>query len=86
MQEHKLINYMLSIVQNRLPLPPRFFLKRGGGTGKWILITSQWGGGIWKIKKGGGRMVQGQVFLKDGGRGVEALSLFNFFKVYHFYI
>ena len=25
------------------------------------------GGGIWKIKKGGGSMVQGQVFLKGGG-------------------
>ena len=33
------------------PLPPPFFLK----------------GGIWKIKKGGGSMVQGQVFLKGGG-------------------
>ena len=33
---------------------------------------------------GGGSMVQGQVFFK--GRGGLALFLFNFFKVYHFYI
>ena len=32
----------------------------------------------------GGSMVQGQVHLK--GRGGLTLSLFNFFKVYHFYI
>ena len=33
-------------------------------------------------------MVQGQVFLNGGGEvgAVLALSLFNFFKVYHFYI
>ena len=35
-----------------------------------------------KLKKGGGSMVQGQVFLK--GRGL-ALFLFSFSKVYHFY-
>ena len=35
------------------------------------------------VKKGGERMVQEQVFLK--GAGV-TLFLFNFFKVYHFYI
>ena len=39
------------------------------------------GEGLWKIKKGGGSMVQGQVFLKGGGL---AFVLFNFFKVYHF--
>ena len=39
---------------------------------------------IWEILKRGGRMVQGQVFLKGGG-GL-TLVLFNFFKVYHFYI
>ena len=43
------------------------------------------------LKGDGGRMVQGQVFLKwggpppGGGEGL-ALSLFKFFKVYHFYI
>ena len=32
-------------------------------------------------------MVQGQVFLKGGGgAGGLALFLFNFFKVYHFYM
>ena len=35
-----------------------------------------------KLKKGGGSMVQGQVFLK--GKGL-TLFLFSFFKVYHFY-
>ena len=35
-----------------------------------------------KLKKGNGSMVQGQVFLK----GALTLLLFNFFKVYHFYI
>ena len=41
-----------------------------------------------KLKKGGGNMVQGQVFLKGGGGGEGGLPLFlfNFFKVYHFYI
>ena len=36
-----------------------------------------------KLKKGGGSTMQGQVFLK-GGEGLTLL--FNFFKVYHFYI
>ena len=31
-------------------------------------------------------MVQGQVFLKREGEEGLALFLFNFFKVYHFYI
>ena len=39
-------------------------------------------GGNLKNKKGGGSMVQGQVFLKGGG-GL-TLFLFNFFEVYHF--
>ena len=45
------------------------------------------GGKSEKFKKGGGSMVQGQVFLKDGGVGSAglALFLFNFFKVHHFY-
>ena len=37
-----------------------------------------------KLKKGGGSMVQGQVLLKEKEGG--ALFLFNFFKVYRFYI
>ena len=41
------------------------------------------GRGPWEIKKEDGSMVQGQVFLKGGEL---ALLLFNFFKVYHFYI
>ena len=36
-----------------------------------------------KLKKGGGSMVLGQVFLRGGGL---VLFLFNFLKVYHFYI
>ena len=49
-----------------------------------------------KLEKGGGNMVQGQVLLKvceyvcvfEEGEGGEELTLFvfNFFKVYHFYI
>ena len=39
-------------------------------------------GGIWKIKKRGGSMVQGQRFLKEGGTD----TFPNFFKVYHFSI
>ena len=57
----------------------RPFLK--GGSKFWLPPPEE---GIWKIKNGGGgSMVQGQVFIK-GGR--LALFLFNFFKVYHFYI
>ena len=43
-------------------LPPIF---KGGG--QWILITSLGGVETWKIKKEGGSMVQGQVYLKEGG-------------------
>ena len=53
-----------------------------------MLITSHGGGEgnlkSEKLKKGGGSMVQGQVLLKEKEGG--ALFLFNFFKVYHFYI
>ena len=44
-----------------------------------------WRGESEKLKKAGGSMVQGQVFLKwagVGGRGGLALLLFNFFMVY----
>ena len=51
--------------------------------GELILITSPGGGESEKLKKGDGSMVQGQVFLKR--RGLK-LFLFDFFKVYHFYI
>ena len=55
---------------HNLDLPP---LVKGG---KLILITSPRGGGdSEKFKKGGGSMVQGQVFLKVGEGGG-----------YHFYI
>ena len=45
-------------------------------------------GGIWKIKKKSGSMVQGYVFLKmEGGWGGGLkLFLFNFLQVYHTYI
>ena len=39
-----------------------------------VLITSPGGGEIWKIKKRGGCMVQGQVFLK-GGREVDTFTI-----------
>ena len=54
-----------------------------GGEVNFDYLTRRGGGGILKIKKVGGSMVQGQVFLK--GEGL-ALFLFNFFKVYHFCI
>ena len=47
---------------HNLDLPPLF---KGG---RLILITSPGrGGDSEKLKKGGGSMVQGQVFLKEGG-------------------
>ena len=59
------------------PSPPPFY--RGG---KGILITFPGWDESEKLKKVGGSMVQGQVFLKGGG-GL-TLFLFKFFKVYHF--
>ena len=59
---------------------PPFFLKGGS---EFQLPHSE-GRESEKLKKGGGSMVQGQVFLKE--RGGLSLFLFNFFKVYHFYI
>ena len=50
------------------PLPPPFFLK----------------GGIWKIKKGGGSMVQGQVFLKGGGSWHFSYLIFLRFIIFTF--
>ena len=80
MQEHKLINYMLSIVHN--PPSSPLFLKGGGVNFNYLSD-----GGNLKVKnlkKGWKHGVQGQVFLKGGG-GL-ALSLFHFIKVSHFYI
>ena len=63
--------------------PPLFF-KGGEGEG-WVNFDYlPQRGGIWKITNGGGSMVQGQVSWKEG-RGL-AVFLFNFFKVYRFYI
>ena len=45
-----------------------------------------WRGKSEKLKKRGGSMVQGRVFLKGGGGGGVTLFLFNFFKGFHFYI
>ena len=42
------------------------------------------GGGNLKIKKGGGSMLQVQVFLKGGGAGT--FPIYFFFKIYHFCI
>ena len=59
--------------------PPSPFLK---GVSKFNYLPRR---GVSEIlQKGSGSMVQGQVFLKVG-EGL-ALLLFNFFKVYHFYI
>ena len=52
MQEHKLINYMLSIVQN----PPPPFLQGGGGEN--FNYLPEWGRSE-QLKKGGGSMVYG---------------------------
>ena len=41
-------------------------------------------GGNLKIKKGGGSMLQVQVFLKGGGAGT--FPIYFFFKIYHFCI
>ena len=54
-----------------------FFLKGGGAGGVNFYYLPRL-----KIKKGGGSMVQGQVFLKSG----LTLFQFNFFEVYHFYL
>ena len=67
------------------PCPHPLFLKLWR---KQDLITSlpgkEWGSE--KLKKWGENMMHGQVFLKGGEGGGLTLSLFNFFKVYHFYI
>ena len=43
--------------------------------------------GYGKLKKGGASIVQGQVFLKDGGGGGGGGTFqFIFLKVYNFYI
>ena len=47
------------------PPPPSAPLFKGEGGGVNFDYLP-WRGGIWKIKKGGGDMVQGQVFLKGG--------------------
>ena len=57
--------------------PPLFFLT-GGVNFNYLLRRGE----SEKLKKGGGSMAQGQVFLGGG----LALLLFYFFKVYHFYI
>ena len=55
------------------------FLKVGGVNFDYLPQS----GGSEKLKKGGGSIVQGKVFLKKRGL---ALFLFNAFKVYHFHI
>ena len=61
-----------------LPLSLSFFEREGRVNFEYLE------GEFWKIKKGGGSIAQEQVFLKGGGR--LTLFLFNYFKVYHFYI
>ena len=52
------------------PPPPPPFLK--GESKFWLPLSKGQGGGgrgggwFWKIQKGGGSMVQGQVFLREG--------------------
>ena len=58
--------------------PPTFF--KGGGEVNFNYLPRRRESG--NLEKGGGSMVQGQAFLKGG----LALFLFNFFKIYHFYI
>ena len=58
------------------PLP-----RWGWGESKFEIPPPE--GETWKIKKGGGSILQMQVFLKEGGL---AFFLFNFLKVYHFCI
>ena len=50
--------------------------------GEWILINSLGGGGTWKIKKGGGSMVQWQLFLKAGA-GTFAIKFFKGWTFLH---
>ena len=87
MQEHKLITYMLGIVQ---PPPPPFFLKGGGVNFNYLPGP---GGGSEKLKMGVEVWCRGRGVFKGWGEtggvpgGGGALSLFNFFiKVYLFYI
>ena len=57
-------SYLVDIVWTPPPpaSPPSPFLKGGGVN--FDYLTER--GGIWKIKKGGGHIVQGLVFLKGG--------------------
>ena len=52
------------IVRTPTPPPTRLFLLKGRINFKYFFPRM---GRIWKIKKRGGGMVQGQVFLKGGG-------------------
>ena len=74
---------MLHLLGDHSSDPPPLFLK-GGVNFDYL---PQRGGESEKLKKGDGSMVQWLFFLKGWGerRGL-ALPLFNFFKVYHFYI
>ena len=53
-----------------------------------FIYLPQRGGDSEKLKKRGWKYVAGEGLLKRrvGGGGGLALSIFNFFKVYHFYI
>ena len=65
------------------PLPLLLFKER-----QQILITSLGGVGLWKIKKGSGTIVQGQVFLKGRGWHFSYLILSRFivFKFRSYFI
>ena len=71
-------------LDGRRPPPPRpsLFLKGREVNFKYLTLPQRRGESE-KLKEGGGCMGQGQVFLKEVGL---AFFLFNFFKVYHFYI
>ena len=58
---------------------PPSFLKVGSGEVNFDYLP--WRGGSEKLKKGGS-IIQGQIFLKEGGWHFSHF----FFKVYHFYI
>ena len=61
--------------------PPAPFKKEGGS--KFRLSPPE--GGIWKIKKGGGSMVQGQVLLKERGDWHFSYLIFSRFIIFTFF-
>ena len=85
-RQNETLKYNNDALTTLFELPPPFF--KGGSK---FYNYFRWRGEFENLKKWveGGSMVQGQVLLKGRGRGEGdflALSVFNFFKVCHFYI